>query len=73
MVCDISLPEKWVRKMRMQAMRIYVSGDNLATFTRFSGMDPEVDLQGTEYTLAGMYSTPYPVGRTFMFGVDLTF
>ena len=54
-------------------MRIYVSGDNLATFTRFSGMDPEVDLQGTEYTLAGMYSTPYPVGRTFMFGVDLTF
>ena len=38
-----------------------------------SGMDPEVDLQGTEYTLAGMYSTPYPVGRTFMFGVDLTF
>jgi hypothetical protein len=67
------LPEKWVRKMRMQAMRIYVSGDNLATFTRFSGMDPEVDLQGTEYTLAGMYSTPYPVGRTFMFGVDLTF
>lgn len=67
------LPEKWVRKMRMQSMRIYVSGDNLATFTRFSGMDPEVDLQGTEYTLAGMYSTPYPVGRTFMFGVDLTF
>jgi len=32
-----------------------------------------VHRQAVEYTLAGMYSTPYPVGRTFMFGVDLTF
>ncbi len=66
-------PRKIVNKMHMQGLRLYFSTDNVATFTRFSGMDPEIDLQGTQYTLAGMYSSPYPVGRTYMFGVDLTF
>lgn len=66
-------PKKIVSKLHMQGLRIYFSTDNVATFTNFSGMDPEVDLQGSQYMLAGMYSSPYPVGRTFMFGIDLTF
>ena len=66
-------PKKVINKMHMQGLRVYFSTDNVATFTRFSGMDPEIDLQGTQYTLAGMYTSPYPVGRTYMFGVDLTF
>ncbi|MCM1532931.1 MAG: TonB-dependent receptor [Ruminococcus flavefaciens] len=66
-------PKKVLSKMHMQGLRVYFSTDNVATFTRFSGMDPEVDLQGSQYVLAGMYSSPYPVGRTYMFGVDLTF
>lgn len=66
-------PKKVVHKMHMQGLRIYFSTDNVATFTRFSGMDPEVNLQGSQYTLAGMYSSPYPIGRTYMFGIDLSF
>lgn len=66
-------PKKIVNKMHMQGLRLYFSTDNVATFTRFSGMDPEVSLQGSQYTLAGMYSSPYPVGRTYMFGIDLSF
>lgn len=66
-------PKKIASKMRMQGLRLYFSTDNVATFTKFSGMDPEVDLQGSSYTLAGMYSSPYPIGRTYMFGIDVTF
>lgn len=66
-------PKKLVNKMHMQGLKLYFSTDNVATFTRFSGMDPEVSLQGSQYTLAGMYTSPYPVGRTYMFGIDLTF
>ena len=68
-----NFPKKLLSKLRMQGLKVYASVDNLATFTKFSGMDPEIDLQGSSYNLAGMYSSPYPVGRTFMFGVDLTF
>lgn len=66
-------PKKITSKLRMQGLRVYFSTDNVATFTNFSGMDPEVDLQGTTYTLGGMYANPYPIGRTYMFGIDLTF
>jgi len=66
-------PKKITSKLHMQGLRVYFSTDNVATFTNFSGMDPEVNLQGSEFQLAGMYASPYPVGRTFMFGVDLTF
>ncbi len=66
-------PKKITSKLHMQGLRVYFSTDNVATFTNFSGMDPEVDLQGSTYTLAGTYSSPYPVGRTYMFGIDLTF
>ncbi|MEJ0031502.1 MAG: hypothetical protein WDO15_14520 [Bacteroidota bacterium] len=36
-----SLPEKLLKPMRLQSLRIYVQGQNLATFTKFVGLDPE--------------------------------
>lgn len=68
-----NFPKKIVNKMHMQGLKIYASVDNVATFTKFSGMDPEVNLEGSDYTLGGMYSSPYPIGRTVMFGIDVTF
>lgn len=66
-------PKQLLQKIHMRGLRIYFSADNVATFTRFSGMDPEVNLQGSRGVLAGLYQSPYPVGRTFTFGLDLTF
>ena len=53
--------------------RIYFTADNVLTFTKFSGADPEVNLEGTSWSLAGMYSDNYPVPRSFVFGIDLKF
>ena len=61
------LPQSWMKKANMKGLRVYVSGDNLATFSKFSGMDPEID---TEY---GTYDTNYPVPMTVVGGIQLTF
>lgn len=45
--------------------RVYVQAQNLFTFTRFSGLDPE----GT----SNIYAAQYPMARQYTFGLDLTF
>jgi len=48
------------------SLRLYFSGENLLTFTKYSGMDPEVGGYGLD---AGQY----PVSRVFSFGAKLNF
>lgn len=54
-------------------LKVFVSGDNLFTFTKFSGMDPEVSLQSSAWSLAGLYTFSYPISRQFLIGLDITF
>ena len=52
--------------------RIYITGQNLATITSYSGVDPEtINMTGLEPGVEGV--TYYPIPRTFMLGVNLTF
>ena len=60
------LPANVLRKMHLQSFRIFLSGDNLYTFTKFSGMDPEVGVKG-------LFSYNYPVSRVFSLGMDVKF
>ena len=53
--------------------RVYFTADNVFTLTRFSGADPEVRLEGTSWSLAGLFNDNYPVPRSFVFGIDLKF
>ena len=68
-----TLPKKALKKMKMQDFRIFLSGDNLFTVSKFSGTDPEVRLESTDYELAGMFSMNYPVGRVITLGVNFKF
>lgn len=61
----------WIRKAsylndRKSSLSIYASGENLYTFTKYSGIDPEVGGVG----LDGM---KYPVSRVLSFGIKLTY
>ena len=60
-------PQAWMKKAKMQGLKIYVSGDNLVTFSKFSGMDPEIDTED------GTYDTNYPVPMTVVGGIQITF
>ena len=57
----------------IQGGRIYFTADNVFTFTKFSGADPEVRLEGSGSSLAGVFSDNYPVPRSFILGIDLKF
>ena len=60
-----TLPSKWTEKIKMSRCRIYLSGSNLFTATKYSGYDPEVG-GGVDYG-------NYPQSRTFMLGVNINF
>ncbi|BCI63020.1 SusC/RagA family TonB-linked outer membrane protein [Coprobacter secundus subsp. similis] len=61
-----TLPKKWTDKMKMQKIRFYASGDNLALFSHLKGMDPQYNFTGT----VGYTYTP---SRTISFGIDINF
>ena len=52
-------------------MRIYVTGQNLLTLTKYKGMDPEVHLAGLEPGIE--WYTFYPRTKTYLLGLNITF
>ncbi len=63
-------------KYQISNLRIYVTSQNLVTFTKYSGFTPEIQGQaaplGTPLA-PGIELNAYPTTRTFAFGVNLNF
>ncbi|REA63036.1 SusC/RagA family TonB-linked outer membrane protein [Dyadobacter luteus] len=57
----------------IKSCRVYVSGLNLLTFTKYSGFDPEVNSPGNSNLQLGVDYNAYPAARTFMVGVNVGF
>ncbi|MFP4090691.1 MAG: SusC/RagA family TonB-linked outer membrane protein, partial [Cyclobacteriaceae bacterium] len=55
--------------------RIFFTGQNVLTFTNYSGQDPEVNVNKAinDVPSFGIDYTPYPRARTFLLGVNVTF
>lgn len=60
-------------KDRISALRIYVSGTNLFTITKYSGLDPEVTQFSSDFTAPGVDVGMYPASRQFLMGLNVTF
>jgi TonB-linked SusC/RagA family outer membrane protein len=67
-----NLPQSWLKKVHFQKMKVYVTGQNLLTFTKYSGLDPEIGNIGGSLEI-GIDRGFYPQARTIMGGVSLTF
>lgn len=63
-----SLPSKTVSSIGASKVRFYFTGENLLTFTKYTGYDPEIG--GSTLGIDRGY---YPQARTFMFGLNLQF
>lgn len=63
---NYSLPGQWLQKVGVQEGNIYVQGINLWTYTRYNGLDPEVNSLGSTYGT-------YPSSRQFSAGLNFTF
>ncbi|MDI9365198.1 MAG: SusC/RagA family TonB-linked outer membrane protein [Flavobacterium sp.] len=57
-----------------KAANVYVNGQNLLIFTKFTGFDPEVNVDKNVNGVpsVGIEYTPYPSARTFTFGVNFS-
>lgn len=60
--------DKLVGALGLSQLELYVSGDNLLTFTKFSGTDPEADEDGN-----AIYNNSYPVPKRFVIGLNVSF
>lgn len=66
-----TLPRSITSKASIQRLRVYVSADNLLTFTKYDGFDPEIASGG--YTTIGIDRGIYPQARTISLGANITF
>lgn len=59
----------------LSSMRFYISAQNLLTFTKYTGYDPEVSVfQGANFNDAfGIDLGQLPQARTFIFGIQASF
>ncbi|PKQ63893.1 hypothetical protein BZG02_07740 [Labilibaculum filiforme] len=67
-----TLPKSVLDKLHIEKFRIYVSGDNLLTFTKYSGLEPEIgNSDNVFYT--GIDQGIYPQARVYTIGANITF
>ncbi len=72
-----TIPEKILKITGLSKARVYVSGSNLYTLTKYPGLDPEMTVSDNSKNegdrSAGIDWGTYPSAMTLMFGIDITF
>ena len=68
-----NLPSKWMSAIKIDNARIYVTGENLFTFTDYTGFDPEVNRFGFDNTRMGYDYGGYPSSKTYIIGLNINF
>ncbi|MBF2708588.1 SusC/RagA family TonB-linked outer membrane protein [Flavobacterium soyangense] len=63
-----SLPKEVISKIGIQKIRLFITGENLLTLTKYTGFDPEI---GGD--ISGIDRGYYPQARSFQFGGTLQF
>jgi TonB-linked SusC/RagA family outer membrane protein len=68
-----TLPRRWTQKLSVQKLRIYVSGQNLWTCTKYTGYNPEVNARPDNSSTPGEDYGTYPLAKVFTTGLNITF
>jgi len=79
-----NIPRSLISKIKLSSCSVYVTGENLLTFTKYSGFDPEVSAFSNSSanqqnsntdrnTAPGVDYGTYPQSRDFIVGLKLTF
>jgi len=61
-----NLPDKWLKPIGFEQARIIFSCENVATITGYKGLDPEVGIDGIDYS-------SFPPSRTFNVGISFNY
>lgn len=68
-----TIPRKITSRMKIGDSRIFLTGQNLFTWTRYSGFNPEPNLFDSDALTPGVDYGTYPLARTFSAGINLNF
>ena len=68
-----TLPRSLLQKVKITSLRFYATANNIATIAGYSGYDPDVNSRRSTALTPGVDYASYPRGRTFIFGVNLSF
>ena len=68
-----NLPPALLKRISVQGLRIYVNAQNLLTFTKYTGMDPEIGMRNGDPLDVGVDRGFYPSARMYSVGLNLTF
>lgn len=66
-----TLPSQLTKKAWIESLRVYVSGENLWTWTNYSGIDPE--FSRASVLNSGIDNLIYPFNRTYVVGLQVVF
>ena len=68
-----TLPESLASRFSIAKLRIYLAGENLLTWTKFPGLDPEIGPASNDPSLINSSVVNYPTMRQYSLGLNLTF
>jgi TonB-dependent starch-binding outer membrane protein SusC len=72
-----SIPTAWMQKIKMSSAQVYLQGQNLFTFTKYKGLDPDINLRTSgndnQDIHMGIDEGAFPVAKSYNVGVRLGF
>ncbi len=68
-----TLPRQLVNKLYLDNVRVYFSAQNVYTWTKYKGLDPEVGAMYGDALMTGVDYGRYPSPRIYTFGLNVSF
>ena len=68
-----NLKKEWTKKIHLEKVRVYANVQNVATFTHYSGYDPEIGASTASANVIGLDNGRYPSPTVWSFGLNVTF
>ena len=68
-----TFPKKWINKAHLNNVRIYANIQNVYTWSKYKGMDPEVGAMYGDALMTGVDYGRYPSPRIYTFGLNASF
>jgi hypothetical protein len=68
-----NVPESVLKTIKVRTLKIYANVQNIATFTKYTGFDPEIGEDLMERLVYGLDNGRYPTPRIYTVGISLGF
>jgi TonB-linked SusC/RagA family outer membrane protein len=70
---NYTLPNAWANKIAMKGVSIGVTADNVATFSKFLGQDPQTTITPGNFAMPGISDFKYPNNRQYLLVINFNF